>query len=71
MGRLSTIYKKLTKERVSEDVLNKQDVQKYMRVSEKLLESILKSRGKRRQAYVEQLRNCHAHFAVAMSQSKL
>ncbi len=66
MGRKSKLQKTLTSEpsRSLTWYSKKPHAQKIIKITDKLIESALKSHGKRRQVYVEELRRAIANLAV-------
>ena len=66
MGRISKLHKTLTTNQVSEYYKKKETVQQCMGVLNKLVESLLKSKGNRRTMYREQLRIAHENLAVCL-----
>ena len=66
MGRLSKLHKTLTTKQQSEYYLKKETVIECMGVLNKLVESLLKSKGNRRLHYKEQLKMAHQNLAVCM-----
>ena len=69
MGRLSALHKKLIT-KPSEYYLKKETVQECMAVLQKLTDSVLKSRGKRKEGFLEQLKAAHQNLAVCMLHKK-
>ena len=66
MGRITKLQKTLTQEKEREYFLNKPKVKEYLSVLDKLVSSLLKSKGDRRKMYRDQLRNAHEHLSVGM-----
>ena len=64
MGRVSKLHKKLTQESERKYFLENPEVKEYLSVLDKIVQSLLKSKGNRRKMYREQLRNAHEHLAV-------
>ena len=69
MGRLSALHKKLITP-PSDYYLNKKKVQECLSVLSKLTESVLKSRGKRRERFLEDLSVAHQNLAVCFLQKE-
>ena len=70
MGRLSKLHKTLTTKKPSEYYLKKPSVEECMSVLNKLVESMLKSKGNRRLMYKEQLETAHQNLATCMLHKK-
>ena len=68
MGRLSKLHKTLTTKEPSEYYLEKPSVIECMAVLDKLVESLIKSKGNRRLVYKAQLKTAHQNLATAMLQ---
>ena len=64
MGRTTKLHKQLTQQKEREYFLRKPEVQEVLKILSKLTDSMLKSKGARRQMYREQLRNAHSRLSV-------
>ena len=64
MGRTTKLHKILTQDKERAYFLKKPEVQETMAVLNKLTDSMLKSKGQRREMYRQQLQNAHEHLSV-------
>ena len=64
MGRTTKLHKTLTQTKERHYFLKKPEVLETMAVLNKLTDSMLKSKGQRREMYRQQLQNAHERLAV-------
>ena len=64
MGRTTKLHKTLTQKKERAYFLKKPEVLETMAVLTKLVDSMLKSKGARREQYRKELQNAHEHLSV-------
>jgi len=64
MGRTTKLHKTLTQDKERAYFLKKPEVLETMAVLTKLTDSMLKSKGARREMYRRQLKNAHEHLSI-------